>query len=65
MLGRSNIVGLPLAMMLQQANATVTLCHSHTRDLPALARQADVLIAALGAAAFRAGGLAEAWRDGD
>ncbi len=51
-LGRSNIVGLPLAMMLQQANATVTLCHSHTRDLPALVRQADVLIAALGRPRF-------------
>ena len=51
-LGRSNIVGLPLAMMLQKANATVTLCHSHTRDLPALVRQADVLIAALGRPLF-------------
>lgn len=51
-LGRSNIVGLPLALMLQKANATVTLCHSHTRDLPALARQADVLIAALGRPRF-------------
>ena len=51
-LGRSNIVGLPLAMMLQKANATVTLCHSHTRDLPALVRQADVLIAALGRPRF-------------
>jgi len=47
-LGRSNIVGLPVAMMLQKANATVTLCHSYTRELPALVRQADVLIAALG-----------------
>ncbi|MCY3945741.1 MAG: bifunctional 5,10-methylenetetrahydrofolate dehydrogenase/5,10-methenyltetrahydrofolate cyclohydrolase [Anaerolineaceae bacterium] len=51
-LGRSNIVGLPLALMLQKANATVTLCHSHTRDLPALVRQADVLIAALGRPLF-------------
>ncbi len=51
-LGRSNIVGLPVAMMLQKANATVTICHSHTRDLPALVRQADVLIAALGRSRF-------------
>ncbi len=51
-LGRSNIVGLPLAMMLQKADATVTLCHSHTRDLPALVSQADVLIAALGRPLF-------------
>ena len=51
-LGRSNIVGLPLALMLQKADATVTLCHSHTRDLPALVRQADVLIAALGRPLF-------------
>lgn len=51
-LGRSNIVGLPLAMMLQKADATVTLCHSHTRDLPALVRQAEVLVAALGRPLF-------------
>ncbi len=51
-LGRSNIVGLPLALMLQKANATVTLCHSHTRNLPGLVRQADVLIAALGRPLF-------------
>ena len=51
-LGRSNIVGLPLALMLQKANATVTLCHSHTRRLPDLTRQADVLIAALGRPRF-------------
>lgn len=51
-LGRSNIVGLPLALMLQKANATVTLCHSHTRRLPELTRQADVLVAALGRPRF-------------
>ena len=51
-LGRSNIVGLPVALMLQKANATVTLCHSHTRALPELIRQADVLIAALGRPQF-------------
>ncbi|MBZ0303912.1 MAG: bifunctional 5,10-methylenetetrahydrofolate dehydrogenase/5,10-methenyltetrahydrofolate cyclohydrolase [Anaerolineae bacterium] len=47
-LGRSNIVGLPVAMMLQKANATVTICHSRTRDIPGMIRQADILIAAIG-----------------
>ncbi len=47
-LGRSNVVGKPLAMLLLQKNATVTLCHSRTRDLPAFTRQADILIAAVG-----------------
>lgn len=47
-LGRSNIVGLPMAMMLVKANATVTICHSHTKDLPAKLRGADVVIAAIG-----------------
>ncbi|MDX1663149.1 MAG: bifunctional methylenetetrahydrofolate dehydrogenase/methenyltetrahydrofolate cyclohydrolase FolD [Candidatus Promineifilaceae bacterium] len=46
--GRSNIVGLPVAMLLQQANATVTICHSRTRDLAAHTQEADVLIAAVG-----------------
>jgi 5,10-methylene-tetrahydrofolate dehydrogenase/methenyl tetrahydrofolate cyclohydrolase len=48
--GRSNIVGLPVAMLLQKANATVTICHSRTRDLPAHTRKADILIAAIGRA---------------
>ena len=47
-IGRSNIVGKPMAAMLSQANATVTLAHSHTRDLPALTRRADIVIAAVG-----------------
>ena len=47
-LGRSNMVGKPMAMLLLAANATVTICHSATRDLPALTRQADVLVAAVG-----------------
>jgi methylenetetrahydrofolate dehydrogenase (NADP+)/methenyltetrahydrofolate cyclohydrolase len=51
-LGRSNIVGKPLAMLLLQADATVTICHSRTRDLAALAREADILIAAIGRANF-------------
>ncbi|MCB8918650.1 MAG: bifunctional methylenetetrahydrofolate dehydrogenase/methenyltetrahydrofolate cyclohydrolase FolD [Ardenticatenaceae bacterium] len=48
--GRSNIVGLPVAMLLQKANATVTICHSRTRDLAGHIRQADILIAAIGQA---------------
>jgi methylenetetrahydrofolate dehydrogenase (NADP+) / methenyltetrahydrofolate cyclohydrolase len=47
-LGRSNIVGMPVALLLIGKNATVTVCHSHTRDLPAVVRQADILIAAIG-----------------
>jgi len=47
-LGRSNIVGLPAAMLLIHRNATVTVCHSRTRDLPVVCRQADILIAAVG-----------------
>ncbi len=46
--GRSNIVGLPMAMLLQKANATVTICHSRTKDLAAHTRQADILVAAIG-----------------
>jgi methylenetetrahydrofolate dehydrogenase (NADP+)/methenyltetrahydrofolate cyclohydrolase len=49
-LGRSNVVGKPLAMMLLQKNATVTICHSRTTNLPFYTRQADVLIAAVGRA---------------
>lgn len=51
-LGRSNIVGLPVAMMLQKANATVTICHSRTRNIPEIVRQADILIAAIGRPAY-------------
>jgi len=46
--GRSNIVGKPMAQLLLAANATVTLAHSRTRDLPALCREADILVAAVG-----------------
>jgi methylenetetrahydrofolate dehydrogenase (NADP+)/methenyltetrahydrofolate cyclohydrolase len=46
--GRSNIVGKPLALLLLQKDATVTICHSRTRDLAAVTGQADVLIAAVG-----------------
>ena len=47
-LGRSNIVGMPAALLLIGRNATVTVCHSRTRDLPDVVRQADILIAAIG-----------------
>ncbi len=47
-LGRSNIVGMPVSLLLLRANATVTICHSHTRDIPARVREADVVIAAIG-----------------
>lgn len=47
-LGRSNIVGMPVALLLVKRNATVTICHSRTKDLPSVTRSADVLIAAVG-----------------
>ena len=49
-IGRSNIVGKPMAQLLLNENCTVTIAHSHTRDLPALAREADILVAAAGRA---------------
>jgi methylenetetrahydrofolate dehydrogenase (NADP+)/methenyltetrahydrofolate cyclohydrolase len=48
--GRSDIVGKPAAMLLLNANATVTVCHSKTHDLPAVCRRADILVAAIGRA---------------
>jgi methylenetetrahydrofolate dehydrogenase (NADP+)/methenyltetrahydrofolate cyclohydrolase len=48
--GRSNIVGKPLALLLLQRDATVTICHSKTRDLEKIAREADILVAAIGRA---------------
>ena len=47
-IGRSNIVGKPMASLLLKANATVTVCHSRTADLPDVARKADILVAAVG-----------------
>jgi 5,10-methylene-tetrahydrofolate dehydrogenase/methenyl tetrahydrofolate cyclohydrolase len=47
-LGRSNIVGMPVAMLLIHRNATVTVCHSHTKDLPSVCQRADILVAAVG-----------------
>jgi methylenetetrahydrofolate dehydrogenase (NADP+) / methenyltetrahydrofolate cyclohydrolase len=51
-MGRSNIVGKPMSMLLLHANATVTLCHSKTRDLPHMARSAEILVVAVGRPAF-------------
>jgi methylenetetrahydrofolate dehydrogenase (NADP+)/methenyltetrahydrofolate cyclohydrolase len=47
-IGRSNIVGKPMALLLLAEHATVTICHSRTRDLPAVVREADVVVAAVG-----------------
>lgn len=54
-IGRSDIVGKPVAMLLLHRHATVTLAHSRTRDLPAVAREADILVAAMGKPAFVTG----------
>jgi methylenetetrahydrofolate dehydrogenase (NADP+)/methenyltetrahydrofolate cyclohydrolase len=51
-LGRSDIVGKPMALLLLHADATVTICHSRTADLPAVTRTADILVAAIGRAGF-------------
>ena len=51
-IGRSDIVGKPTAMLLMHSHATVTICHSRTRDLAAVAREADILVAAIGRAAM-------------
>src|SRR5450432_4834906 len=51
-LGRSDIVGKPMALLLMHANATVTICHSKTRDLPGTVRRADIVVAAMGKAGY-------------
>ena len=51
-IGRSDIVGKPMAMLLLYQHATVTICHSRTRDMPSVTRQADILVAAVGRTAF-------------
>jgi methylenetetrahydrofolate dehydrogenase (NADP+)/methenyltetrahydrofolate cyclohydrolase len=51
-LGRSDIVGKPMALLLMHANATVTICHSKTHDLPGVVRRADIVVAAMGKAGF-------------
>ena len=62
-IGRSNLVGRPLASLLLAENATVTICHSRTRDLPAVARRAHVLVAAVGKPEFVTGDMVKegAW----
>ena len=50
--GRSNIVGKPMAALLMHDNGTVTVCHTHTRDMKAICREADILVAAVGRAGF-------------
>jgi methylenetetrahydrofolate dehydrogenase (NADP+)/methenyltetrahydrofolate cyclohydrolase len=50
--GRSDIVGKPVAMLLINSNATVTVCHSKTRDLPSVCRTGDILVAAMGRPGF-------------
>ena len=54
-LGRSQIVGLPISKLLLDRNATVTICHSRTKDLPEVTKQADILVAAIGKAKFVTG----------
>ncbi len=51
-MGRSDIVGKPVALLLLHENATVTLCHSKTRDLASITRQADIMVAAIGRPGF-------------
>lgn len=51
-LGRSDIVGKPMALLLMHANATVTICHSKSRDLPDVVRRADIVVAAMGKAGY-------------
>ena len=47
-IGRSKLVGTPIARLLQNAGATVTICHSRTKDLPSITKEADILVAAVG-----------------
>jgi len=54
-MGRSDIVGKPIAILLMHEHATVTICHSRTRDLPGVGREADILVAAMGKAALVTG----------
>jgi methylenetetrahydrofolate dehydrogenase (NADP+)/methenyltetrahydrofolate cyclohydrolase len=58
--GRSNIVGKPMALMLLKENATVTVCHSKTKDLAAVCRRADILVAAIGVPEFIKGEMVKA-----
>jgi methylenetetrahydrofolate dehydrogenase (NADP+) / methenyltetrahydrofolate cyclohydrolase / formyltetrahydrofolate synthetase len=51
-LGRSNVVGSPISYLLSNSDATVTMCHSHTKDIPSVVKTADILVAAIGSPAF-------------
>ena len=51
-IGRSNIVGKPMSMLLLRENGTVTICHSHTKDLKKVTKRADILIVAIGKTKF-------------
>ena len=51
-IGRSNIVGIPVSLLLMQRNATVTIAHSRTADIEAVVRRADIVVAAVGRAEF-------------
>src|SRR5258708_18028518 len=64
-LGRSNIVGMPVALLLIRRDATVTVCHSRTRDLPCVGRQADILVAAVGRVQNGEGGRNQTRAGGD
>ena len=64
-IGRSDIVGKPMAMLLLHRHATVTICHSRTADLPAVAASADILVAAIGPGRVRDARFREAGRHGD
>ena len=64
-IGRSNLFGKPMAQLLLGANATVTICHSRTRDLPEVCARADVLIAAVGRPQMVKARLGQARRDRD
>ena len=63
--GRSNIVGVPVAALLQNADATVTVCHSRTRDLPDKVRRADIVVAAIGRPEYVRGDWIKPGRGGD
>ena len=63
--GRSNIVGKPMAQLLLARHCTVTIAHSRTLDLPSVARRADILVAAVGQPEMVRGELGEARRDRD
>ena len=65
MVGRSNIVGRPMALLMLHQHATVTICHSRTRDLGAVSRQGDILVAAIGKAKMITADMITPGRGGD